>query len=112
MKASLKTFLLIAAMSLLPTFAIWLPFYFRLESFWSIPLPREGIATLARNYDGPLYIVVAKTLYNQELISQNFSFSVPPAYYAAHFPLFPILIRIFAVVAGFPWGMLAVTAAS
>jgi len=97
--------------TLIPTLIIWLPFFFRLESFWNIPLPREGMVTIVSNYDGPLYIAVAKTLYNKEALGQ-FSFDLPNEYYAAHFPLFPLLIRLFGYVLVFPYAMLLVTVLS
>lgn len=70
------------------------------------------MATIVANYDGPLYLVVAKTFYNADLIRLSYSFPIPLEYYAAHFPLFPVLIRIFAGIAGYPYSMLAVTIAS
>ena len=88
MGKKIKDFLPILALSLLPTFFIWLPFFLRLESLWTIPLAQDGMATIVANYDGPLYILIAKTLYNPNLVG-NFSFTLPAEYYAAHFPLFP-----------------------
>jgi len=99
-------------MSLLPTFLIWLPFFLRLESFWTIPLPQNGMATIVANYDGPLYLVIAKTLYNKTLITANYAFSLPVEYYAAHLPLFPWLIRLFSPILGYPYAMLGITITS
>lgn len=112
MRPKFKRLLLIILISLLPPFLIWLPFYLRLKTFWTIPLPKEGMATIVANYDGPLFLVVAKTFYNLELIKQNFSFPLPVEYYAAHFPLFPALIRLASNVLGYPYAMLAVSLAS
>src|SRR4030042_77346 len=111
MKAKFINFLPIIAFAIIPTLFIWLPFFFRFPSFWKIPLPVNGMASIVANYDGPLYIVVAKTLYNPELI-KSFAFSLPVEYYAAHFPLYPLLIRLFSVVFGYPYSMLFVTLAS
>lgn len=108
----IKGFLPITLLSLLPTLAIWIPFYFRIEKFWNIPLSRAGMATIVSNYDGPLYIVVAKTLYNAGLIKELFQFPLPVEYYAAHFPLFPALIRLVGTITGLPYGMLLVTVLS
>ena len=104
--------LLLAAISLIPTIFIWTAFFVRAKSLWGIPLPQAGMATIVSNYDGPIYLVIAKTFYNPELIKANFQFPLPVEYYAAHFPLFPILIRIFSILLGFPYAMLFVTAAS
>lgn len=100
---------IIVLISFLPTFFIWLPFFLKIPSFWGIPLPQNGMATIVSNYDGPLYLVVAKTLYNIDLIKTNFQFPLPTQYYASHFPLFPILIRLLSPIFGFPYSMLVVT---
>jgi hypothetical protein len=98
----------LAAITILPTLLIWLPFFLRLKTFWTIPLPTNGMATIVANYDGPLFLVVAKTIYNSQLIN-NFPLTLPSTYYAAHFPLFPLLIKIPAFLLGYPYSMLAVT---
>lgn len=109
MRDRIRTLIIIALISLIPTFLIWMPFFFRLKSLWNIPLPQAGMATIVANYDGPLFLVVAKTLYNPELIKQNFAFPLPTEYYAAHFPLYPLLVKFFAWVMGYPYAMLSVT---
>ena len=112
MGKKIRGFMPFIAISLIPTLLIWLPFFARAESFWNIPLPVSGMATIVSNYDGPLYLVVAKTFYNLEAIKQSFQFNLPTEYYAAHFPLFPILIKIFSFLLGYPYAMLFVTLAS
>ncbi|MBU0998520.1 hypothetical protein KJ570_03265 [Patescibacteria group bacterium] len=108
MQKKIKDLLLILAISIVPTLFIWIPFFLRLDSFWSIPLPLDGMASIVSNYDGPLYIIIAKTFYNLDLF-KNFSVDLPAQYYAAHFPLFPILIRMFSFLLGYPYSMLFVT---
>jgi Gpi18-like mannosyltransferase len=83
-----------------------------MNPFWGIPIPEQGLATIVANYDGPLYLVVAKTLYNKALIEGSFQFPLPTEYYAAHFPLFPLLIRLVGSVTNYPYAMLLVTLAS
>ncbi len=113
MRSRPKRLLSLLIFTLLPTLLIWLPFYFKFESFWKIPLPQDGMATVVSNFDGPLYLVVAKTFYNTDIIRLTYSFPIPLEYYAAHFPLFPALIRLFAtVIRSFPYSMLFVTIAS
>lgn len=112
MSLKVRKLLVIVALSLIPTFLIWLPFLLRLQSFWKIPLPQQGLATIVANYDGPLYLVVAKTFYNKENIKTNFQFPLSTEYYTAHFPLFPTLIRVFSTVTNFPYAMLIVTLTS
>lgn len=104
----MKNILVIICISFIPTLFIWTPFFLRLKTFWTIPLSQDGMATIVANYDGPLYLVVAKTLYNTLQI-KNFAFGLPVEYYAAHFPLFPFLIRAFSPLLGYPYSMLFVT---
>jgi hypothetical protein len=108
MHPKIKLLVKIIGLALIPPLAVWVPFFFRFESVWGIPLPQDGMATIVANYDGPLYIVVAKTLYNPSLIG-GFSFTLPVIYYAAHFPLFPLIIKTFAAFFGFPYSMLFVS---
>ncbi|MBN1169257.1 hypothetical protein JXA63_05195 [Candidatus Woesebacteria bacterium] len=109
MKDKLRNFTPVLLFSLLPTILVWIPFYLRLDQFWTIPLPKQGMETIVANYDGPLFLVVAKTLYNPELINQQFQFSLPDIYYSAHYPLFPLLIRLVGLVINYPYAMLIVT---
>lgn len=104
-----KNFLFLALITLFTTFILWAPFLFRLPSFWGIKLPQEGMATIVANFDGPYYLVAAKSLYDPKFIEQNFSFPLPSIYYSAHYPLFPLLIRTFSFGLGYPYAMIAVT---
>ena len=112
MKKKIKDLIFICLITIIPTLLIWLPFFAKIENFWTIPLGKEGMATVVANYDGPLYIVVAKSLYNTEVIKQITSFPLPVEYYAAHFPLYPLLIRTLATFLGFPYSMLLSTVLS
>lgn len=98
-----------ALFSLIPTILIWLPFFLRIPVFWSIPLPTNGLATIVSNYDGPLYLITAKSFYNKGIIETNFQFPLPTEYYSAHFPLFPLLIKFFGIVTNYPYAMLIAT---
>lgn len=108
----MRKFLILLGISLIPTLLIWVPFILRLPSLWKIPLPQNGMATIVSNYDGPLYIVAAKTFYKNEQIQNNFQFPLPSEYYVAHFPFFPILINLLGRIVNFPYSMLVITAAS
>ncbi len=70
MKKALRDLLLVLGLALVPTILVWLPFFLKIEKVWTILLGKDGMATIISNYDGPLYVVVAKTLYNRELIKQ------------------------------------------
>jgi Gpi18-like mannosyltransferase len=111
-RKSISTILLIVLFSLIPTILIWLPFLLRLPTFWKIPLPQTGLATIVANYDGPLYIAVAKTFYDKELLKTHYQFPLSSEYYTAHFPLFPAVIRGFSTVTSYPYAMLIATIGS
>jgi len=112
MKGVFKGLAIATVLSIVPTILIWLPFFFRLGTFWKIPLPQNGMATIVANFDGPLYLVAAKTLYNKVQIAANYQFPLPTEYYTAHFPLFPLLIKFFGLVTNYPYAMLIVTVLS
>lgn len=112
MKNIIKRVFWASLFSIIPTVLIWLPFFLRVPVFWNIPLPTNGLATIVSNYDGPLYLVVAKTFYNKTLIETNYQFPLPTEYYTAHFPLFPLIIRLFGIITNYPYAMLIVTVLS
>lgn len=73
------------------------------------------MATVVANYDGPYYIVVAKSFYDPALIENRYPFALEPIYYSAHYPLFPVLIRAVATIIptlGYPYAMMLVTLAT
>lgn len=58
--------------------------------------PHGSNEVLERNYDSPIYVILAKTLYNKEKIEDlNFNKTVF-GYYANHFPIYPLLINLFS----------------
>jgi 4-amino-4-deoxy-L-arabinose transferase-like glycosyltransferase len=62
-----------------------------------------------RQYDGPLYIIPAKTLYNFQSLEKIAPYvSLSPRYFAAHLPLYPFLIRLFAPLLGYLKSMIFV----
>ncbi|MBI4008818.1 glycosyltransferase family 39 protein [Candidatus Roizmanbacteria bacterium] len=84
---------------LISTLAFWSPFLFRQNSWFGLSIPNSNFLYIYRHYDGPLYAVVAKTLYNPQLIEKfplDLSFDVK--YFSAHLPLYPLLIRLFAPI--------------
>lgn len=106
---NLRLALYLLVLAIAPALAIWAPFFLGSKEVLGIPLPPGGMQIIAANYDGPLYIVIAKSFYNLQYIAANFSFPLPLEYYAAHFPLYPALIRLLAIPLGYPWGMLTAT---
>jgi len=79
---------------------------------WAPFILKGQFSTVYKNFDGPLYIIAAKTGYNPALISQiNRDASLPqnPLYYAAHLPLYPFFIYLGSFILGFLKSMLVVT---
>lgn len=70
--------LLLVVLTVLSTLAVWVA---------------SGLSTIRQNFDGPYYAVVAKSMYDKQVIRTHFSFPLPLEYYAAHLPLFPVLMR-------------------
>ena len=97
------------ALVLLLNFVVWLPFLLKTSiPGWSMDFT-EGTKILWQNYDGPNYLIIAKTWYNTEKIRLEFSNPLPVEYYPAHFPLYPAVIWVFDTVVKGPTAMLLAT---
>lgn len=81
--ARAKSWVVIAVVAVISTLALWMV---------------AGMEVVKRNYDGPYYAVVARSWYDRRIIGENFSFSLPLEYYAAHFPFYPALISVFGKI--------------
>lgn len=77
--ARAKSWGIIAVVVVVSTFMLWMA---------------AGTDVVKRNYDGPYYAVVAKSWYDKKIIGENFSFTLPLEYYAAHFPLYPAFMSL------------------
>lgn len=98
----------VVGVALLSLFLFWAPFLFKLQNFWGIKFGGDGLATVVQNFDGLNYLAVAKSMYDPLVISRDFAgFDNPPIYYAAHFPLYPLLIKFFDVWLSGPQALLA-----
>jgi len=76
----------------------------------SLPSLLGEADVLVRHFDGPNYLVVAKTLYRPTEKSPMPGYIFSPHYFAAHLPLYPLTVRAIAPVAGYPVGLLLATA--
>lgn len=65
--------------------------------------------TVFKNYDGPNYMVIAKTWYRQSAVASQFSLPTPLEYYPAHLPGYPLTIAFLDLVLPGPWAMLVST---
>ncbi|MGB9706552.1 MAG: hypothetical protein ACPLXP_00545 [Microgenomates group bacterium] len=90
-----KELVIITFLVIFSTLLVWLPFSFK-----------NQFLKVFANYDGPNYIVVAKTWYNKDLIEKHFALPSPPEYYPSHFPGYPALIRLLDLFLPGTWAML------
>ena len=93
---------------LLSTFILWLPFILRVPTWFGINIDLNNFLYIYKNYDGILYIIPAKTLYNPTLIQEISQSLMRPLYYAAHLPLYPVFIRLFSYIFGYLKSMIFV----
>ncbi|MFZ5366011.1 MAG: hypothetical protein ACOZBZ_01840 [Patescibacteria group bacterium] len=100
MRKTAKDLLLLGLTTIFSTLLVWFPFSLGLG---------KGMLSVFANYDGPNYIIVAKTLYNKTLIGTSFSLPLPLEYYPAHLPGYPLLIKFFNLFLPGTWAMLSVT---
>ena len=79
----------------LSTFILWLPYLTKSTNWLGLTIPRSDFHYIYKHFDGPLYIIAAKSLYNPKVIeSLRKQENIPDAkYFAAHLPLYPLLIR-------------------
>ncbi len=78
-----------------------------------LKINNPGFQNVYQNYDGPLYVIASKTLYDPLKISppdKGLIVSLPLTneYFAAHLPLYPVLMRIFSPFIGYFKSMLII----
>ena len=75
---------------------------------------RHDFSALYRYWDGPLYIYLAKTVYQIPAGHPFVAYGLPQIYFASHLPLYPLLIRLFTIFTfgDYPAAMLLVTLVS
>lgn len=105
-----RPYLFLFLIVILSTVVAWLPFLLRIQNLFGLEIPNSDMGYIYRHYDGLFYIVAAKTLYVSQAIEKiGLETAVPARYFAAHLPLFPILIRVFQPVLGYIHSMMAIT---
>jgi len=97
-----KVMLILA--SWLLVFVVWLPFMLKLN-FWGLNF-ESGLMRVWANFDGPNYLIIARTWYDKTLIAKGFSNPLPLEYYPAHWPLYPAIISFFDLFLSGPRAML------
>ncbi|HRN69605.1 MAG TPA: hypothetical protein PLS49_00315, partial [Candidatus Woesebacteria bacterium] len=99
--------LLIITVVLTSTFLLYLPIITNTTSLLGFKNIQTSLLTIYQNFDGVLYIVPAKTWYSTEAMSNlRLELPLPLEYYAAHLPLYPVFIALFAGVFGYLKSML------
>ena len=104
LKSINKNHLKITIITLLSTLLFWFIFSLNIPQY--LGFPSVDLKTLFANYDGPNYLVIAKCGYNFDCIRNTFSLGLPLEYYPAHFPGFPIIIKLFDLISPGPVAML------
>lgn len=112
----LKPYVILAFIVLFSTFILWLPFLLKSNNWLGLKISNPGFQTIIQNFDGPLYVIPAKTLYNINKISPPgegliVSLPITKEYFAAHLPMYPILIKLFSPLFGYLKSMLIVNIA-
>lgn len=93
------------------TLLVWAPFLTRSSQWFGLNIKDSNFQYVYKHFDGPLYIIPAKSLYaikDIQALNRDSSLAQNPLYYAAHLPLYPLFIRLFAPVLGYLKSMLAV----
>lgn len=85
----MKKLLLLTLASIL---GFWLLFYLNIPKHFGYP--NTSLLTIFANYDGTNYLAISKCNYDLTCIRTHFSLPLPVEYYPAHFPGFPVLIKI------------------
>src|SRR3989338_3844203 len=110
MSRQIRDFFILALLTLGVTLLVWLPHLLSVQDFWGLNFS-QGFSTIYRNFEGLEYVIIAKTFYNVQAITDLHQ-SLPAAYFASHFPGFSILIALFAPFLGYLKSMLFVSVLS
>lgn len=100
MKNLWRDIVILVLVTIFSTLAVWLPFSLGMG---------KGMLTVFANYDGPNYLIIAKSLYDSSIIKSSFSLPLPVEYYPAHFPGYPLLIKSLSFLLPGTWAMLMAT---
>lgn len=99
-KRTLLDLIIIAVVSLLSSLSLIFLFNLFPPKNYETHVPHGFNEVLERNYDGPIYAILAKTNYDPKLLTElNFN-DLPPKYYANHFPVYPIIIKLGYLLTG------------
>jgi len=88
--------LLAALLAALALALAWGPFLSRMD-------------VVVRHFDGPNYLVVAKTLYVPTAVNPLPGYALTPSYFAVHMPLYPLVLRACSLFGGWKAGLFLAT---
>jgi hypothetical protein len=94
---AMRRLVVAALLGLSAQLIVWLPFATRPD-------------VVARHFDGPNYLVVAKTLYRPTAVNPMPGYIGSPSYFAVHLPAYPLAVRALVPLAGWPNALLLATA--
>lgn len=101
--------LLIIFIVLFSSFLLYLPFMLRAGDWLGLKIFESNMQYVYRNYDGPLYIIAAKSFYDPVQIQKTgLELPLPDKYFAAHLPFYPFFIRLLGPSIGYLKAMLSV----
>ena len=95
--------------SLVSLFVFWSPFILKLEQLWGIEFKKQGMNVIVQNFDGLNFLVVAKSWYSPDVITQinsQFLTGNDPIYFTAHFPGFAFVTGILGTFLPLPYALL------
>ncbi|HYA32955.1 MAG TPA: hypothetical protein VEG65_03020 [Candidatus Bathyarchaeia archaeon] len=87
---------ILVSVSVVSSLLLYVPFALNIHAILGVQLPETGISVIERYYDGPLYVVVSKTFYAPSAAIYG-AIGLPPAYFAAHLPGYPVVIWLFSL---------------
>lgn len=101
--------LIILVAYLMLMWLVYLPFVFKIDKYYSLDFQDRDNTTFLRFLDGPYYAGIAKSFYRPNNVYFDNVGEEGVIYYTNHLPLYPILIKLFAVTMPFEMAMLMVS---
>ena len=70
-----------------------------MPNLFGLKINESNFLTIYKQYDGPLYVIPAKTFYNPNAIDNlHVETGASNKYFAAHLPLYPALIKLMSLI--------------
>ncbi len=105
-----RSYLTTSLIALVSVLVIWSSFSLGVNYFWGIDFSGKSMLTIAQNYDAMNFLVVARSWYDPTIIEQNYSALVGERgtrYFAAHYPLYALMIAFFDLFLSGPYAIYA-----